>query len=289
MSDKGYAQADVLVTTEWVAKNLDKTDKIRLVESNEDVLLYSTGHIANAVHIDWVADLNDAVRRDYLDEDEFAALMARNGITNDTTVVFYGDKNNWWATYAFWVFKLFGHADCRVMDGGRQKWTAEGRELTKDVPSFPATDYKATARADYKIRAFRDQVMEHINASQPLVDVRSPQEYKGELLHMPGSPQEGALRGGHIKGAVNVPWSKAVYEDGTFKTADDLRQLYEKEQGLSPDKNVIAYCRIGERSSHTWFVLHYLLGYPNVRNYDGSWTEWGNLVGVPIENPSKGK
>jgi thiosulfate/3-mercaptopyruvate sulfurtransferase len=289
VSDKGYAQADVLVTTEWVAKNLDKTDKIRLVESNEDVLLYSTGHIANAVHIDWVADLNDAVRRDYLDEDEFAALMARNGITNDTTVVFYGDKNNWWATYAFWVFKLFGHADCRVMDGGRQKWTAEGRELTKDVPSFPATDYKATARADYKIRAFRDQVMEHINASQPLVDVRSPQEYKGELLHMPGSPQEGALRGGHIKGAVNVPWSKAVYEDGTFKTADDLRQLYEKEQGLSPDKNVIAYCRIGERSSHTWFVLHYLLGYPNVRNYDGSWTEWGNLVGVPIENPSKGK
>jgi thiosulfate/3-mercaptopyruvate sulfurtransferase len=175
------------------------------------------------------------------------------------------------------------------MDGGRQKWVAEEREMTKEVPSFPATDYKATARADYKIRAFRDQVMDHINASQPLVDVRSPQEYSGELLHMPGSPQEGALRGGHIKGAVNVPWSKAVYEDGTFKTAADLRQLYEQEQGLSPDKNVIAYCRIGERSSHTWFVLHYLLGYPNVRNYDGSWTEWGNLVGVPIENPSKGR
>lgn len=289
MSDKGYAQADVLVTTEWVAENLANTDKIRLVESNEDVLLYSTGHIPNAVHIDWVADLNDAVRRDYLSEEEFAALMARNGIANDTTVVFYGDKNNWWATYAFWVFKLFGHADCRIMDGGRQKWLAEGRETTKEVPSFPATEYKATARADYKIRAFRDQVMEHINANQPLVDVRSPQEYKGELLHMPGSPQEGALRGGHIKGAVNVPWSKAVYEDGTFKTADDLRELYEEGQGLSPDKNVIAYCRIGERSSHTWFVLHYLLGYPNVRNYDGSWTEWGNLVGVPIENPSKGK
>jgi thiosulfate/3-mercaptopyruvate sulfurtransferase len=289
MSDKGYAQADVLVTTEWVAENLDKTDKIRLVESNEDVLLYSTGHIPNAVHIDWVADLNDAVRRDYLSEEEFAALMSRNGIANDTTVVFYGDKNNWWATYAFWVFKLFGHADCRIMDGGRQKWIAEEREMTKEVPNFPATDYKATARADYKIRAFRDQVMDHINASQPLVDVRSPQEYSGELLHMPGSPQEGALRGGHIKGAVNVPWSKAVYEDGTFKTVADLRQLYEKEQGLSPDKNVIAYCRIGERSSHTWFVLHYLLGYPNVRNYDGSWTEWGNLVGVPIENPSKGR
>jgi len=289
MSDKGYAQADVLVTTDWVAENLANSDKIRLVESNEDVLLYSTGHIPNAVHIDWVADLNDAVRRDYLDEAEFADLMVRNGIANDTTVVFYGDKNNWWASYAFWVFKLFGHADCRIMDGGRQKWTAESREMTKEVPSFPATEYKATARADYKIRAFRDQVMDHINASQPLVDVRSPQEYSGELLHMPGSPQEGALRGGHIKGAVNVPWSKAVYEDGTFKTAADLRELYEKEQGLSPDKNVIAYCRIGERSSHTWFVLHYLLGYPNVRNYDGSWTEWGNLVGVPIENPSKGR
>jgi thiosulfate/3-mercaptopyruvate sulfurtransferase len=289
VSDKGYAQADVLVTTEWVAENLANTDKIRLVESNEDVLLYSTGHIPNAVHIDWVADLNDAVRRDYLSEEEFAALMSRNGIANDTTVVFYGDKNNWWASYAFWVFKLFGHADCRIMDGGRQKWVAESRKMTKEVPSFPATEYKATARADYKIRAFRDQVMDHINASQPLVDVRSPQEYSGELLHMPGSPQEGALRGGHIKGAVNVPWSKAVYEDGTFKTADDLRELYEKEQGLSPDKNVIAYCRIGERSSHTWFVLHYLLGYPNVRNYDGSWTEWGNLVGVPIENPSKGR
>ena len=289
MSDKGYAQADVLVTTDWVAENLANTDKIRLVESNEDVLLYSTGHIPNAVHIDWVADLNDAVRRDYLSETEFADLMVRNGIANDTTVVFYGDKNNWWASYAFWVFKLFGHADCRIMDGGSQKWTAESREMTKEVPSFPATEYRATARADYKIRAFRDQVMDHINASQPLVDVRSPQEYSGELLHMPGSPQEGALRGGHIKGAVNVPWSKAVYEDGTFKTAADLRDLYEKEQGLSPDKNVIAYCRIGERSSHTWFVLHYLLGYPNVRNYDGSWTEWGNLVGVPIENPSKGR
>lgn len=289
MSDKGYAQADVLVTTDWVAENLANTDKIRLVESNEDVLLYSTGHIPNAVHIDWVADLNDAVRRDYLDEAEFAALMSRNGISNDTTVVFYGDKNNWWATYAFWVFKLFGHADCRIMDGGRQKWMAEEREMTKDVPSFAATDYQPAARVDYKIRAFRDQVMDHIKANQPLVDVRSPQEFSGELLHMPGSPQEGALRGGHIKGAVNVPWSKAVYEDGTFKTAVDLRELYEAGQGLSPDKNVIAYCRIGERSSHTWFVLHYLLGYPHVRNYDGSWTEWGNLVGVPIENPSKGK
>jgi thiosulfate/3-mercaptopyruvate sulfurtransferase len=289
MSDKGYANPDVLVSTQWVADNLNNTDKIRLVESNEDVLLYRTGHIPNAVHIDWVADLNDAIRRDYLDEEAFAALMSKNGIDNDTTVVFYGDKNNWWAAYAFWVFKLFGHADCRIMDGGRKKWVDEGRELTKEKPSFPATTYKPAARADYKIRAFRDQVLAHIQANQPLVDVRSPQEFSGELLHMPGSPQEGALRGGHIKGAVNVPWSRAVAEDGTFLPADKLREIYEKENGLSPDKSVVAYCRIGERSSHTWFVLTYLLGYPNVRNYDGSWTEWGNLVGVPIENPSKEK
>lgn len=287
MSEKGYAIPDVLVSTDWVAENLDKTDTIRLVESNEDVLLYSTGHIKNAVHIDWVADLNDAIKRDYLDENQFAALLAKNGIGNDTTVVFYGDKNNWWACYAFWVFKLFGHADCRIMDGGRKKWIDEGRELTKEKPSFPAATYHPAARADYKIRAFRDQVLDHLNAGQPLVDVRSPQEFSGELLHMPGSPQEGALRGGHIRGAKNVPWSRAVAEDGSFKTADELRAIYEEEQGLSPDKSVIAYCRIGERSSHSWFVLTYLLGYPTVRNYDGSWTEWGNLVGVPIENPSK--
>ncbi|MBE2202374.1 MAG: sulfurtransferase [Anaerolinea sp.] len=287
--DKGYVHPSVLVNTEWVAEHLQHTDAIRLVESNEDVLLYSTGHIPNAVHIDWVADLNDAIRRDYLDEAEFAALMSRNGIGNDTTVVFYGDKNNWWATYAFWVFQLFGHANCRIMDGGRKKWIDEGRELTKEKPVFAATTYTPAARADYKIRAFRDQVLAHVNAGQPLVDVRSPQEFSGELLHMPGSPQEGALRGGHIKGAANVPWSRAVAEDGTFKPADDLRAIYEGEKGLSPENNVIAYCRIGERSSHTWFVLTYLLGYPNVRNYDGSWTEWGNLVGVPIENPSKQK
>lgn len=287
MSDKGYVHADVLVTTQWVADNLNNTNNLRLVESNEDVLLYRTGHIQNAVHIDWVADLNDAIRRDYLDEEAFAALLSRNGITNDTTIIFYGDKNNWWATYAFWVFKLFGHADCRVMDGGRKKWIDEGRELTKATPSFSQTSYKPAARTDYKIRAFRDQVLSHVQANQPLVDVRSPQEFSGELLHMPGSPQEGALRGGHIKGAKNVPWSRAVAEDGTFKTAVELRDIYENEQGLSPDNSVVAYCRIGERSSHTWFVLTYLLGYPNVRNYDGSWTEWGNLVGVPIENPSK--
>ena len=286
-NDAQNAKPPVLVSTQWVADNLHRAGTVRLVESNEDVLLYSTGHIHNAVHIDWVADLNDAIRRDYLNEEQFAALMSRAGIDNDTTVVFYGDKNNWWATYAFWVFKLFGHQDCRVMDGGRQKWIAEGRELTKDKPSFPATDYKPQARADYKIRAFRDQVLAHVSAGQPLVDVRSAQEYRGELLHMPGSPPEGALRGGHIKGAVSVPWSRAVAEDGSFKPVEELRAIYEAEQGLSPDKSVIAYCRIGERSSHTWFVLTYLLGYPNVRNYDGSWTEWGNLVGVPIENPSK--
>ena len=287
MSENAYANQDILVSTQWVADNLHRVDKVRIVESNEDVLLYGTGHIPNAVHIDWVADLNDAIRRDYLNEEQFATLMGRAGISNDTTVVFYGDKNNWWATYAFWVFKLFGHQDCRIMNGGRQKWIAEGRELTRDKPNFPATTYRPAARTDYKIRAFRDQVLAHVNAGQPLVDVRSPQEFRGELLHMPGSPQEGALRGGHIKGAVSVPWSRAVAEDGTFKTADELRGIYEGEQGLSADKNVIAYCRIGERSSHTWFVLTYLLGYPNVRNYDGSWTEWGNLVGVPIENPSK--
>ena len=287
MEHKNTLQSDVLVSTQWVAENLNNTGKIRLVESNEDVLLYSTGHIPNAIHIDWVADLNDSIRRDYLNEQQFAALLSRNGIDNDTTVVFYGDKNNWWATYAFWVFKLFGHEDCRIMNGGRQKWIAEGRELTKDKASYPRTEYRPAARADYKIRAFRDQVLAHVMTDQPLVDVRSPQEFSGELLHMPGSPQEGALRGGHIKGAVSVPWSRAVAEDGTFKPVDELKAIYETEKGLSPEKNVIAYCRIGERSSHTWFVLTYLLGYPNVRNYDGSWTEWGNLVGVPIENPSK--
>jgi thiosulfate/3-mercaptopyruvate sulfurtransferase len=270
-----------------VAENLGNTSKIRLIESNEDVLLYSTGHVPNAVHIDWVSDLNDAVRRDYLDNDRFEALMSRHGIANDTTVVFYGDKNNWWAAYAFWVFKLFGHEDARIMNGGRTKWIAEGRELSRDVPSFPATQYHARQRADYKIRAFRDQVLDHVQRGGPLVDVRSPQEFRGELLHMPGSPQEGALRGGHIKGARSIPWSRAANEDATFKSAEELRQLYEAENGLRPDQNVIAYCRIGERSSHTWFVLTYLLGYPSVRNYDGSWTEWGNLVGAPIENPSR--
>jgi thiosulfate/3-mercaptopyruvate sulfurtransferase len=279
---KGYANPDVLVSTQWVADHLSDPS-IRIVESNEDILLYDLGHIPGAVQIDWQKDLNDALRRDYLTRQDFEVLMAINGIGNDTTVVFYGDKNNWWATYAFWVFQLFGHTNARVMDGGRAKWEAEGRPLVKDSPTYPKTTYRAQERADHKIRAFRDQVLGHVQAGLPLVDVRSPGEYSGELLHMPNYPQEGALRGGHIPGAKNVPWARAANADGTFKSADELRAIYEAEQGLQPDDNVVAYCRIGERSSHTWFVLTYLLGYPNVRNYDGSWTEWGNLVGVPIE------
>ena len=279
---KGYTIPDVLVSTQWVADHLNDPT-IRIVESNEDILLYDLGHIPGAVQIDWQKDLNDAVRRDYLTRQDFEVLMAINGIGNDTTVVFYGDKNNWWATYAFWVFQLFGHAHAKVMDGGRAKWEAEGRPMTKVTPTYPKTAYRAQARADYKIRAYRDQVLAHVQAGLPLVDVRSPAEYSGELLHMPNYPQEGALRGGHIPGAKNVPWARAANADGTFKSADELRAIYEAEQGLKPDDTVVAYCRIGERSSHTWFVLTYLLGYPNVLNYDGSWTEWGNLVGVPIE------
>ena len=277
-----FAHPEVLVSTQWVAEHLHDP-QVRVVESDEDVLLYEIGHIPGAVKIDWHTDLQDPLRRDYLDRAHFERLMSEKGIGNDTTVVFYGDKNNWWACYAFWVFKLFGHADCRIMDGGRTKWVDEGRPLTKEVPSYPATHYQAAERDDQTIRAFRDDVTQHVNARRPLVDVRSPQEYSGELLHMPGYPQEGALRGGHIPGAKSVPWGRAVRPDGTFKSANELRAIYEQEQGLSSDKQVIAYCRIGERSSHTWFVLTYLLGYPNVRNYDGSWTEWGNLVGAPIE------
>lgn len=280
MSD--YAHPEALVSTEWVAQNLDNPS-IRLVESNEDVLLYDTGHIHTAVKIDWVADLNDQLRRDYLGPAEFAELCAAKGISNETTVVFYGDKNNWWATYALWVFRLFGHDKVKIMDGGRKKWADEGRELTKAVPNVPRADYQVETRDDNTIRAFRDQVLGHVQGAGKLIDVRSPGEYSGEMLHMPGYPQEGALRGGHIPGARNIPWARAMNDDGTFKSAADLRAIYEGEAGLSPDKEVIAYCRIGERSSHTWFVLTYLLGYPTVRNYDGSWTEWGNLVGVPIE------
>lgn len=282
MADKGYANPDVLVSTEWVAAHLND-DNIRLLESNEDVLLYDTGHIPGAQKIDWQEDLNDAVVRDYVGQQQFQSLMEQLGISNDTTVVFYGDKSNWWATYAFWVFQLFGHTNAKVMDGGRQKWADEGRELTTDAPSYPAASYSAPARNDAAIRAMRDEVLSHQQAGLPLVDVRSPAEYSGELLHMADYPQEGSLRGGHIAGAHNVPWARAANDDGTFKNAGDLRAIYEEEQGLSGSDNIVAYCRIGERSSHTWFVLTYLLGYDTVRNYDGSWTEWGNAVGLPIE------
>ncbi|HSR69454.1 MAG TPA: sulfurtransferase [Acidobacteriota bacterium] len=286
MSDiksRGYAHPGVLVSTQWVADHLDDTG-VRIVESNEDPLLYPSGHIPGAVEVDWTRDLNDQVCRDYLQQEDFEELMSRIGVTPDTTIVFYGDKNNWWACYAFWVFQLFGHKKCKVMDGGRIKWEKEDRPMTRDVEKYPPTDYRAPERDDATHRAFRDQVMEHIDDDGPLVDVRSPEEYSGERLHMPDYPNEGALRGGHIPGAKNIPWARAVDpESGTFKNADQLREIYEKEQGLRSGDNVIAYCRIGERSSHTWFVLTFLLGYPRVRNYDGSWTEWGNLVGVPIE------
>lgn len=277
-----YANPDVLVDTEWVAAHLNDP-KIRLVESNEDVLLYSTGHIPGAVNIDWHADLNDQFQRDYVNPEQFAALLSRHGITPDTTVVFYGDKNNWWATYSFWVFQLFGHTKAKIVNGGRLKWVQEGRELSKETPSYAPSQYPVPTRDDSKIRAFRDDVLAHQAAHKPLIDVRSPREYSGELLHMADYPQEGAMRGGHIPGAKSVPWARAANADGTFKSVEDLRAIYEGEAGLKPTDDVVAYCRIGERSSHSWFVLTYLLGYKNVRNYDGSWTEWGNSVRVPIE------
>lgn len=275
-----YAHPEYLVETEWVAEHLDDPD-VRLVESNEDPLLYATGHIPGTVAVDWFTTLQHPVRRDFLNKEEFEALCSRLGIGNDTTVVFYGDRSNWFAVYAFWLFEYYGHQNRRVMNGGRAKWIAEGRTMTTTLLSYPPTNYQAKAPAA-DIRAFRDDVMAHIESKLPLVDVRSTKEFTGELLHMPGYPQEGAQRGGHIPGAVSIPWSQAVAEDGTFKLPEALRALYQ-ERDITPDKDIIAYCRIGERSSHTWFVLKYLLGYPRVRNYDGSWTEWGNLVGAPIE------
>ena len=283
IEQKGYAHPEALVSTDWVAENLNDLENVRIVESDEDVLLYEVGHLPNAVKIDWVEDLNDPLVRDYLDPEKFARLMGEKGIGPDTKVVFYGDKNNWWATYALWVFRLFGHDNVAVMDGGRVKWEAEGREMTQEAPSVPQTQYPAPTRDDSQIRAFKADVEKHLQAGGSMIDVRSPGEYSGELLHMPDYPQEGALRGGHIPGAANVPWARAAREDGTFKSADELKEIYEGEAGLSGDREVVAYCRIGERSSHTWFVLKYLLGYDNVRNYDGSWTEWGNSVGAPIE------
>ena len=282
IASRGYSNADKLVSTEWVAAHLND-DNVRIVESNEDPLLYPSGHIPGAVEVDWVKDLNDPLRRDYLGKAGFEALAGRIGITPDTTVVFYGDKSNWWATYALWVFELFNHTNAVIMDGGRLKWVEEGRDLTRDKPSISPTSYSAPDRDDSRIRAFRDGVLQHTQANGQLVDVRSPGEFSGEKLHMEGYPQEGAVRGGHIPGASSVPWSRAANEDGTFKNAAELRGIYLDEIGLNPAEPTIAYCRIGERSSHTWFVLTNLLGFADVRNYDGSWTEWGNSVGLPIE------
>jgi len=283
IESRGYARPDVLVSTAWVAEHL-ADPRVRLVESDEDLLLYELGHIPGAVKIDWVADLNDPVSRDYVDATRLQALLRERGVGRHTTIVLYGDKNNWWATYAFWVFRLFGLERLRIMDGGRARWEQEGRPLVRDVPVYPRGDVVIGERDDRAIRAFREEVFRHVDGKRPLVDVRSPEEYSGERLHMPDYPNEGALRGGHIPGARNVPWARAVDpETHTFRSADALRGIYQDEQGLRPDDEVIAYCRIGERSSHTWFVLTYLLGFPKVRNYDGSWTEWGNLVRAPVE------
>ena len=276
-----YARPDVLVSADWVEQHLNDP-KVRVVEGDEDVLLYDMGHVPGSVKIDWQGDLQDQLVRDYITPEKFAAICSRSGIANDTTVVFYGDKSNWWACYALWAFKLFGHQDCRVMNGGRKLWSDQKRTTTTDVPKYPATQYSPTSGHEPGIRVFRDDVLTHMKSGLPMIDVRSTKEFTGEMLHMPEYPQEGSLRGGHIPGAKSVPWSRAVNEDGTFKTADELKALYEGEIGLKPTDDVVAYCRIGERSSLTWFALKYLLGYEKVRNYDGSWTEWGNLVRVPI-------
>jgi thiosulfate/3-mercaptopyruvate sulfurtransferase len=276
-------ESELLVSTDWVDEHRHD-DNVRIVESDEDLLLYQQGHIREAVKIDWQTDLQDQTVRDYLSKDRFAELCASKGISNDTTVVFYGDKNNWWACYALWVFKLYGHDKCLIMDGGRKRWELDGREFVREPdPDYPRGTY-AAKDPDLSIRAFRDEVLQHQAAGKSMIDVRSPGEYTGELLHMEDYPQEGALRAGHIPGAASVPWSRAVNDDGTFKSEAELEQIYLNEADLKRDGDtIIAYCRIGERSSHTWFVLKYLLGFDNVKNYDGSWTEWGNLVGVPIE------
>lgn len=274
-----FAHPGRLVSTEWLAQHRDDPGLV-VVESNEDVLLYATGHIPGAVHIDWHTDLNDPVLRDYVDGEAFAALMSSRGISREDTIVLYGNDNNWWATYALWVFSLFGHEDVRILDGGRSKWIAEGRELTSEATIRPASDYPVVERDDVTLRAFKEDVLAHFG--KPMIDVRSPEEFRGERTTAPAFPEEGALRAGHIPGAANVPWSQAVKEDGTFKRLADLDALYRDQAGIGQASDVIAYCRIGERSSHSWFVLKYLLGIDSVRNYDGSWTEWGSAVRVPI-------
>ena len=282
IAGKGYAKPEILVSTEWLAQHL-ADPKLRIIESDEDVLLYETGHIPGAQKVDWHLDLNDPVQRDYVSSEQFEKLLRDKGIDESTTVVFYGDKSNWWATYAFWVFQLFGFTNAKLLDGGRIKWEQKGRPFVTEVPRFPATGYKAPKRSDEKIRAFFQEVRKHSGSGKPLIDVRSPEEFTGQRMHMPDYPQEGTLRGGHIKGARSIPWARAANSDGSFKDAESLRAIYEKEKGLKKSDDIIAYCRIGERSSHTWFVLTYLLGYDRVRNYDGSWTEWGNAVRAPIE------
>jgi thiosulfate/3-mercaptopyruvate sulfurtransferase len=285
IESRGYAHPEVLVSTEWVAEH-QSDPLVRVLESDEDVLLYQTGHVPGAQKIDWVADLNDQLVRDYLAPEAMQQLAKKLGINRDSIVVFYGDKNNWWATYAFWVFQLFGIGNLRIMDGGRQRWVDEGRPLVTEVPTVPPGNLVVTERKDAAIRALRDDVLMHVRAARKLIDVRSPEEFRGERLHMADYPNEGAVRGGHIPGAKSVPWARAIDpETHTFKSAADLAQIYQKEQELEQGDDVIVYCRIGERSSHTWFVLTYLLGYEQVRNYDGSWTEWGNSVRVPIERP----
>ena len=281
----GYAK-DVLVDTDWVAENLDNPD-IRIVEVDEDTAAYDRGHIRNAVGLNWRSDLQDPLRREFVSAEGFGKLMDKVGVTPGTEVVLYGGNNNWFAAYAYWYFRYYGHDNVKLMNGGRKKWELEGRELTQDPPKVVAGKGYAVKKADDDIRAFRDwirdEVLDKVGKTYGLVDVRSPEEFRGELLAPPHLPQEQAQKPGHIPGAANIPWSKSVDpESGAFLQPDQLKELY-GAVGITPDKNIVAYCRIGERSAHTWFVLHELLGYPNVRNYDGSWTEWGSLVGVPIE------
>jgi thiosulfate/3-mercaptopyruvate sulfurtransferase len=278
MAENGYAKP-VLVTTEWLVEHLND-DGVVVAEVDENPDLYDEGHIPGAIKLHWRDDLQDPIERDLVEKEAFEQLMGERGISNDTTLVLYGDKNNWFAAYAYWYLKIYGHQDVRILDGGRQKWIDESRELATDVPETSAATYTARDR-DETIRARRDAVLKAIG-KDALVDVRSPQEFSGELIAAPGYEQEGAQRGGHIPSAQSIPWAQAVNDDGTFKTADALRELY-GGKGITPDRQVTAYCRIGERSAHTWFVLRELLGYEDVRNYDGSWTEWGNLVDVPIE------